>query len=325
MSYESLARSLNLVETNTPNEWCGTCPYPECRKSGHFYFNVKSGLGICFRCNRRVNASVLKRLSKTNSILRAVNSVFGHGKPFKAARDLKSIFTEVSMPVDRLTGDDLDAWLQATEIGELANGYLCKLIDELWETHHVDFDKYSGVRVSTVGKYRDSLLIPIYMTGPYDVPNNFVVRALWGGSRYLGPSNDSALKKSACLFSGTMATDPPTAFNLSPKRSMVVLVEGVLDAMAMGDNVFALMGKTISDDQVRALSTINPATVVVLLDSDVPMKEIMAVGKKCAETLNSFVMIGKLESGDPADDPAYAWGCVANAEPFDGLADLLGA
>jgi hypothetical protein len=86
---------------------------------------------------------------------------------------------------------------------------------------------------------------------------------------------------------------------LEEYQGYVIIFEGIFDVLKVPDNGLSILGKRISPEQVRALSTfLNVRAVFVMLDSDANESEL----ELCKALENHFRVIPiQLQKGDPGD------------------------
>jgi hypothetical protein len=107
--------------------------------------------------------------------------------------------------------------------------------------------------------------------------------------KYLNPSKKFCPKgKSEFLFNLSTARGEGTA----------ILVEGILDAMRVGEKGVALFGTDLSEIQLTKLLSREVAKVIICLDSDAVIQSVK-MAQKISKYIECFVTF--LKSGDPAD------------------------
>lgn len=148
------------------------------------------------------------------------------------------------------------------------------------------------------GDYRGRLIIPVYRLGVLEM---FVARDI---------TNNALIK----VRTPDGNNQHEQLFNLEQVwgRKMVVVVEGVFDALAMPDKAVATFGKKMSRRQAELLQQAGVETVVFCWDNDA-----LSDQARYAATLESFftVLAARLPEGmDPASAPPEALRrAVANA------------
>jgi DNA primase len=110
------------------------------------------------------------------------------------------------------------------------------------------------------GKYCGYVIVPIVRRREVIY---FVARSFLGGNgarKYLNPSRDEVggIGKSELLFNYDRVSYAP----------ILTITEGVFDAIAVGTNAVALLGKTISDVQLALLENLRVRRIRVMLDED---------------------------------------------------------
>lgn len=297
-NYRDLAARLGCVSSES-NDWQGDCP--DCGKRKHFYMNVKSGVGKCFHCGEGFSPFALSRLANRMGLVEKLGVSF-HAQPATPLEIRESI-----PEITKLRGNALDAWLSAVAITRVSERYIIGAITRLSEKQNMDLMRYRGIKVSMNGRYRERLLIPVYVDGIANVPSTFIARSLFRNNpRYMMPASRDSRRKSSCLFAPCMATLPASSILSVPFDAKIILVEGAMDALHLGGNAVSILGKSLSTDQVRMLEVINPSEITVLLDSDTTSHDYSVITSKLKNAIDCKVYAAVMSGGDPASNPYEA-------------------
>ena len=144
-------------------------------------------------------------------------------------------------------------------------------------------DKKYNVGVCLEGRYRDRLIFPIYMKGEI---RSFIANDVTGFNKpkYLYPSTPK---------------DYFFNFDNAIESNNIIVVEGIWDALRIGDNGLALLGSYITKRQLEVLREYSIDEVTIMLDADAS-KKIYILGH-----LLSFVAkrvyVALLDKGDPGE------------------------
>ena len=88
-------------------------------------------------------------------------------------------------------------------------------------------------------------------------------------------------------------------FNFNQQETMI-LCEGIIDALHIGKNAVAMLGKSIKNEQVNRILKANPKTIYVFLDDDAQDKAIYTA-KKFLGLINTVKLVKPLKGRDPGD------------------------
>lgn len=129
------------------------------------------------------------------------------------------------------------------------------------------------------------LIFPIFQFGTY---RGFQARTIWKNTlpKYIGASN---MKKKTLLY------NYDEAFS---QDEQLIVTEGFFDALRIGNQAVAALGKSISDEQLRLIRIGQFKRIVILLDSDAK-KEGLESANELASDFNTYV--GLLEDKDPGE------------------------
>jgi DNA primase len=308
---DTLGGTLNDPDVNA------MCVCPSCGKDDHFGIRRDNGLGHCFKCG--YNTNLLK-------LFRDITGVSSAVARKKVATLIKG--TKVH------TSKDEDDW-------DLA------VVTALFEQEEVDMKRQEFFPPKGIVdiKSRKAYQARKYLRGRGFRNAHISQYELWYGVKYKsGRPNklDGHIVFPICEHDGTLQawttrvandTTKPKCCNASGRkknwlygldrveirRNSVFLVEGPLDVLALPRASVALLGKTISTEQIDQLVT-NFNRVCICLDSDAG-KAAISIAKRL-HSRGLTVELCSLESGDPADcvtkDPAdLIWRLTKSSVKYD--------
>lgn len=231
-----------------------TCPY--CHREQKMGINLNTYRTNCFRCGE-------------------------HPSPAQMVMDIEGLDTYSELITFLRNGDftELTFTEEKVELSEAKPVYLpegFKLITQGTSTLANSFRKYvikrgfnpnelarHGVGYCTKGEYFGYLIIPFYTEGKLRYWNARLV--IGSGPRYNNPPKDiTGLGKEFLIYN----SDALGLYN------QVFICEGAINALTMGDNAIATMGKSISRYQVNELIKAQAKRYIILLDPDAKDKAI---------------------------------------------------
>lgn len=233
--------------------YCPECPDGD--TEGKLYVNLRKGVGHCFRCGFSPNFNHTPEATTTSTDIsdwEKVRSTFLEDKKSKKADKIYSVDWPEGM--EFLPSDCV--------LGRRAKKYLKK--------RAFDFSQIVNqfkLGVCNSGKMLGRLILPVFEDGRLVY---YTGRTLLGHEKkYLNPDSELVPKGKAEFL-----------FNLDAARlnRTAVIVEGILDAIRVGRNAIALMGKTISDIQLEKLLLAKFEDVLVCLDGDARTEAIELAG-----------------------------------------------
>lgn len=231
-----------------------TCPY--CHREQKMGINLNTYRTNCFRCGE-------------------------HPSPAQMVMDIEGLDTYSELITFLRNGDftELTFTEDKVELSEAKPVYLpegFKLITQGTSTLANSFRKYvikrgfnpnelarHGVGYCTKGEYFGYLIIPFYTEGSLRYWNARLV--IGSGPRYNNPPKDiTGLGKEFLIYN----SDALGLYN------QVFICEGAINALTMGENAIATMGKSISRYQVNELIKAQAKRYIILLDPDAKDKAI---------------------------------------------------
>lgn len=230
------------------------CPY--CHREQKMGINLNTYRTNCFRCGE-------------------------HPSPAQMVMDIEGLDTYSELITFLRNGDftELTFTEEKVELSEAKPVYLpegFKLITQGTSTLANSFRKYvikrgfnpnelakHGVGYCTKGEYFGYLIIPFYTEGSLRYWNARLV--IGSGPRYNNPPKDiTGLGKEFLIYN----SDALGLYN------QVFICEGAINALTMGDNAIATMGKSISRYQINELIKAQAKRYIILLDPDAKDKAI---------------------------------------------------
>ena len=224
------------------------CPY--CHREQKMGINLNTYRTNCFRCGE-------------------------HPSPAQMVMDIEGLETYSELILFLRHGDftELTFTEEKVELSEAKPVYLpdgFKLITQGTSTLANSFRKYvikrgfqpealarHGVGYCTKGEYFGYLIIPFYTEGNLRYWNARLV--IGSGPRYNNPPKDiTGLGKEFLIYN----SDALGLYN------QVFICEGAINALTMGENAIATMGKAISRVQINELIKAPAKRYIILLDPD---------------------------------------------------------
>ena len=167
------------------------------------------------------------------------------------------------------------------------------------------------IQVCKSGYYKDRIIFPI-RTGKsrsflaYSQLSKKKLRTYKKLSKKY-PNNKDFWKNSRKVLYPSKSVTSMLLFNYSKIKKyeqLVIIVEGVMDAIRMidlGYNAVGKLGGFLSDEQCRLLSDKDIGEYIYMPDSDVGEKDIIKTINRLKTFCDSDISYVKLESGDPDD------------------------
>jgi len=242
---------------------------PRCRHDAHkFGFNVHKGIGHCFNCD--YTATVQKLFQDMGVDFKEE----GPAPTLEEVEDgLSELVSDQVFPVVSLPPEAFPAAQSQDAMWYLANRRLTSTEVETYQIHYC-----------TQGLYQYRVILPCFIAGKI---RGFSARAVSPEAlvKYLYPPG---MAKSEILW------------NLDRARQYgrVIITEGVFDALAVGDDAVASLGKFLSKGQRNILISLGIKEVVLLYDSDAHDAAYLAA-KELSKYMSTKIVL--LNQGDPGD------------------------
>lgn len=280
-----LEQHTRVHKTGKSSEIRVTCP--RCHHhNDKLYINVIKGTGNCKHCEYSPNTIQILR-DVCNLPLQSIKDLFQFSSGYTSLQDLKTIFEpkyelgtnkqirKIPLPYGFRVLDECDNNI----FSELVKNYALTRFS--WE----EIKKYDlGY---TLFSYRSRLIFPVYQFGEVAT---FTTRAIFPHQmRYQDPDNSP---KGSLLYN----------YDNAVKTKHVILVEGLPDAIRVGDKSAALMTSQLSRDQQEKLLIFNHLTI--MLDSIKKDPKILDKIDKIIDKTQNFIQtidVVFLPKGDPND------------------------
>lgn len=289
-----LARKLGDARYAGSSEWNFKCPF--CAERGfasgledasELHYNARKSAAICHRCDYR-----------TKSTFSLIRDVFGYIP--------RSEFINAPVAESGAYIKEIDRLLHRSD-GDVTQQKISDVLPEEYERLTLPARGYAKAFVSycrfrglddddireaslgfcRTGLYAGYLIFPVFAAGE---PVYFTSRGVLGVG---GPKsrNPKGLSKGVYLYN---------ADRVDPRRT-VYLCEGPFDALAFGSQGVALLGKTITNAQVRLLEAITQKELCVCLDPE-ESENTKLIAADLSQRISANVSYLILENGDdPAD------------------------
>lgn len=300
--YDYLSSRLDLKEVGN-GEWVACCPKCADYKL-RFYINVETEKGHCHNCDWNLRDAVgFVMFFESLKYKQALNFIKQQPLYIDSEYDLDEGYRQLvyggKMKKWNLRTDPLpeSAWPQfAVALGPKIhwrwenNELVLKAIEYLKNRKVGDLTMGAlGMHVIIYGQKLGRIAIPVYKDGKI---YSWIFRDFIGNSPKV--INDKGAHQRYLLYNWDYAS----------KKDVIVVVEGVFDAIRVGSSAVASFGKKLSDNQLDLLARGNFKRIIMLYDADAK-QGILKACKKLSErddvTANIHVVF--LEKADPGDTP----------------------
>lgn len=263
------------------------CECPNCKQLGKKYWKAKLYVNIekqtthCFVCGYSKAFYNFKKDLKFKygfSEIDQVDFIKHYKNPIENKKIVEKNAIEFEKGIVRL---DLNK-------SDFFKPYIDYIIKRGFTT---DYINYYNIHVGISGKYMNCIVIPVYMNNKlvYYVGRNIYKK------QYINPK----LEKTNIIFN----------YDIIKYRNTIYIVEGIFDAMKIGFDSIALLGKEISDHQIDLLYKLNNLEhVKIILDYDA-----IKYSKKMVEKFkyynlkyNKKIKITNIELPDNKDPGDYS-------------------
>lgn len=249
------------LRENSKGWLVGDCPH--CDKSRKYGVSLQDNKTNCFICGRGPNpfkeVGRLEGLETFREILNFLKQYEGIEYKVKAESN-KIDYAPLALPNEyRLITDG------TSTISNIARNYL------KGRGFNITTLRYLGVGYCTEGIYGGRIIFPYYKEGKLIY---FNARALFGGQKFLNPSEDElGYGKNQVMYNHD-------ALKIFKK---VYIVESVTNAITLGEKAIAIGGKVLSQWQLSEILRSEVERVVILLDDDA-MVEAYTIALRLSET-----------------------------------------
>jgi len=203
----------------------------------HLYVNTKKfnsslrlqGVFHCFRCEYK--GWGLEKLGLTSKDAYSIKDLLAQ-KTFKESL----LGTPLKFP------DHFE-----TDFSKYSSGKAC--LNYLTKVRKIPYEKIIEYKIGYCpeGKYKDCVVLPVFDNKDLVY---YVARYIYN-KRYLNPS----------------VPNRAIVFNLK-RQSTIIITEGIFDAINVGDNGVALLGKVLKKEQATLIKKAGPKLVYIMLDLD---------------------------------------------------------
>ena len=262
----------NPVSDNGKDEVVYHCPYCLERKGtsdikGKLYVNIKTGVYHCFRCNA---SGYISGKNIDNEKTYAQDK--GNLEEDSLLEDLNSIFYQdnfpLKIPIEKVTSS------------QTATDYL------LSRGFTVDQMNYYDMRVGNTRQEFGRIIIPNQV-------DKIVYTDMYSARSYIGQEpkyhNPSGVNKSQIVFN----------LHRIKENTPIILVEGVLTAIASGYHAVASYGKVLSDYQAYAIMAKKPS--VIYVNYDYGAEQELECASKLLYSINPNIPIKQVFMKDERD------------------------
>jgi len=268
-----------------------SCPLCQDVKK-RFYLNATSGAWICHRCEERGSGyDFCRKVLELDHFqsMRALKQASKEEKPAFVVRAL-----DASPRADGIEMPEGIHLLKRTDVTSheypFWNYLYRRGLDELTIRRH-------KIGYAIIGRYAYRVVVPVFTKR---LLRTFVARSIVGGvePKVLRPEQNGQ--------------QIPALFGIDDlKSSTVFLVEGVFDAMRIGDHAVATLGTNLSPEQRDLLRQAGVHDVVLLWDGD----DAGRIGSaRVADQLSAAMFNVKVALLPPGQDPASAsWETLISA------------
>ena len=235
--------------------FCGDSKKSKSKKRFHLDYNGGNPIHNCFNCNESGSFLQLYSTIKGISINDAKKELYNYN-PEGIIEVLSA--KKRDKAVEELEHENFNSYILEDCIG--ANDSPGGVVEKGYQRHLLDFIKERNIPESTKlfvahkGKFQGRIIIPIY-----DEHDDIVY---FQGRRIV----DSMPKK----YDNPTLKKGHTILNKHKfkKDKYIVVTEGLIDALSIGDNGTSVMGKELSEDFISNIIGLSDKGVIVALDND---------------------------------------------------------
>lgn len=267
-----------------------------------FWVNTRKRMATCYRCERSFLDSV--------GIVQHVDNI-GLKEALFLIRDSvpnANSLGAIKRAIEALDGEQEVPEHQPLAATDLPTGYRSCADQEEWPPYIVErigsrrLATKHGIGWCVVGHYARRMIIPIRLDGKL---TSFAARAMWKK-----PSPERLLELEAEGKRWRPYLYPPGCstgrllfnYDVAKSHKQIILTEGCLDAIRVGDNAVAVLGKKLSSHQLELLLASDAEEIVVMLDGDAAGED---GTRKTVEALLPFYRVRIVRLPDGCDPDAF--------------------
>ena len=293
-----LGLDLQYVPSRNPQYRCN-CPFCSDTRQ-RFYFSEKTDQWTCH--NEGTNGNFITFVATYEGITTS-----------EAFKRLGKTVTPISEVIKKLKEKKTPDQIYSSQIQKIYAassllGINSKAIAYL-ESRGISYTQaYAYGLREGIDKFKGRILIPTFEQNQIVY---FQGRDYTGKSRLktLNPPmvKDAVIGKSKIVFN----------LNKQPFARHIYVVEGPFDALKVGMDAVALLGKTISETQFEKILTLKPSEITVAFDSDAHLHTLKTAEKFSKYIRTSYILLTKGDPGDLTPDKISDF--RAARIPFDPL------
>ncbi len=275
IEFRKEGKNVSRGEINICCIFCGEDRY-------HLGINEEKDIFACWKCSAKGNIARLISKLLGISYLEAKEIINPQSDLRKALEDRKNKLAIIEKPKE----------IKEFHLPEHSYPFITNK-SNIWQESALRFlkDKYNlnwdhikeaKLQYCTYGKYKNSIIIPIYYNNQLV---NFIGRIWDKGSkkRYLNCPNEESLYNTKTLLYNYDS--------IKKGSNRLLIVEGAFDAMKAGlDRSIALFGTEITQEQKNLIIGLNIKELIILLDND---PHLTTTSKKAKDLANYFSPFAK--------------------------------
>lgn len=299
--YNPLLGKDKLIIDQRGETYCVNCPFchsiPGVRPDTkhRLWINHRWGVGLPFDSSSKLWSLAIcyneDCLSEPKNLEHLKNLIYGGITNRRVENSIISIPDSQSNPIEEFELPDKITPINKVGVDSKAYQYLTYRkfdLDYLWDFFNIYYAELPPINFP---KAFERIIIPIYVDG----------KLLGWQARFAGIPPEGVLRYwTKCIPNGI--SNALYGYDIIPEDTdTVVLVEGPTDVWRFGPGAVALLGSSLSLNQVNLLKRKNIRNVLIMLDSDMKDKNnIIKIEKKLRNKFNVDKI--DLPSGkDPAD------------------------
>jgi len=247
----------------------------------HLEFNISTKVWHCFRCNSSGTLFDFIKLSEKVSFVEAVNIVKYSENYHLSKEDAKNKVIEKLEKKIKFIG------LPKVYMPINYDKNLPNMVKKYLQKRKLDIDTCIEYKIGycQYGDYMHRLIVPIIFNNKIAT---FIARAMIKSKKKkLYPVGSTTGK---ILFN----------WDVAKQKKDLVICEGVFDAIRIGESAVALLGSSMSEDQLKLIRNEQFNNVYVCLDKDA-IKKTKSIFSKLASYFDTYIVRMPTIKKDPAD------------------------